>query len=155
MPAAMRAFFMAQYGSELGAPARARALSGDSHSQRRQRAWVLGEQIGLREERSVLWYASDIRKPRCRIKPSAASAVYGGRKTADKKARPRLAPSPGGARSGAEVGEVNCHWQKGPASACAEPGSARSGAEVGEIKCHWHFIYGRSGAFRILVRSIR
>lgn len=62
---------------------------------------------------------------------------------------------PGSARSGAKVWEVNCHWQKGPASANAEPGSARSGAEVGEIKCHWHFIYGRSGVFRISARSTR
>lgn len=106
------------------AQVRAQKLRGDSHSQRRQRAWVLGEQIGLREERSVLWYASDVRKPRCRIKPSAASAVYGGRKTADKKARPRLAPS-----SGAEIGEIKCHWQEDPASACAEPGRRPLGRE--------------------------
>ena len=45
--------------------------------------------------------------------------------------------------------------QKSPASACAEPGGARSGAEIGEIQCHWHFIYGRSGAFRISARSTR
>ena len=72
-----------------------------------------------------------------------------------KKSPASACAEPGSARSGAEVWEIKCHWQKGPASACAEPGSARSGAKAWEIKCHWHFIYGRNGAFRISVRSIR
>ena len=52
-----------------------------------------------RGAKRTLVRASDVRKPRCRIKPSAASAVYGGRKTADKKARPRLARRPLGRES--------------------------------------------------------
>ena len=154
MPAAMRAFFgpigFRAGNARLGASVKWRlAFSKASASMGFRRAdWLKrGAKRTLVRERCT----------KAKMLHKTQRSVGCVRRSEDRRQKSPASANaePGSARSGAEVGEVNCHWQKGPASACAEPGSARSGAEVGEIKCHWHFIYGRSGAFRISVRSTR
>ena len=137
------------------APARAQELRVGSHSQK------MSASMGFRRsdwlKRGAKRTLVRERRTKAKMPHKTQRSVGCVRRSEDRrqKSPASACAEPGGARSGAEVGEVNCHWQKSPASACAEPGSARSGAKVWEIKCHWHFIYGRSGAFRISARSIR
>lgn len=156
MPAAMRAFFVARYGfGQVG------ARSGAEVKGRLAFAKKMSASMGFRRadwlKRGAKRTLVRERRTKAKMPHKTQRSVGCVRRSEDRrqKSPASACAEPGSARSGAEVGEVKCHWQEDPASACAEPGGARSGAEVGEVKCHWHFTYGRSGAFRISARSTR
>ena len=139
MPAAMRAFFMAQYGSKRGAFVWAR-VEENAGLRKKSPASACAEPGSARSGAEV--------KGRLAFAKTSASMGFrradwlkrGAKRTLVRERRTKAKMPHKTQRSVGCVRRSEDRRQKSPASACAEPGSARSGAKAWEIKCQWHFI---------------